>query len=292
LGRLQPIEPIPTGTLADCRPLDGIGGVVFDIYGTLLVSASGDVEVTEFSEAAVRESLDELSLRAGEERRVPGVLREVIKRHHAQSPHPHPEVDILAVWADVLSELTKRDAARPTTDPDLRRVALAFETANNPVFPMPGMAAVLRRLRERGLALGIVSNAQFFTPITMAFFLEAQGLQWPFSEDLTVYSYWTGRAKPDRYLFDLLAPALTRRRLVPSQVIYVGNDMLNDVYAAGSAGLRTVLFAGDRRSLRLRERSPELAGVKPERTIVELSQLLTIIGEDPNGNGDLSGGKQ
>jgi len=34
-----------------------------------------------------------------------------------------------------------------------------------------------------------------------------------------------------------------------SKTLYVGNDMLNDIWTATEAGCRTVLFAGDQRSL-------------------------------------------
>ena len=37
------LSPLPTGVKASGEPLDGIKGVVFDIYGTLLISGSGDV---------------------------------------------------------------------------------------------------------------------------------------------------------------------------------------------------------------------------------------------------------
>lgn len=37
-----------------------------------------------------------------------------------------------------------------------------------------------------------------------------------------------------------------------SQTLYVGNDMLNDIYPAQQLGLKTAFFAGDQRSLRKR----------------------------------------
>ena len=53
---------------------------------------------------------------------------------------------------------------------------------------------------------------------------------------------------------ELRVGALGKNGVAPGEVLYVGNDMLNDVYAAGQVGFRTALFAGDQRSLRMRQR--------------------------------------
>jgi putative hydrolase of the HAD superfamily len=139
---------------------------------------------------------------------------------------------------------------------------------------MPGAREVLTCLSRRGYPLGIVSNAQFFTPLTLKHFLPDR----PFDDGLVVYSYRHLRAKPDPFLFEELARGLTARGLEATEALYVGNDMLNDISAAAAAGLKTVLFAGDRRSLRLRRNRPDIASLRPDRTIDHLDQLLDIVG--------------
>ncbi len=42
-GHCRPLQPIPTETPAQLRPLPGIRAALFDVYGTMLVSGSGDV---------------------------------------------------------------------------------------------------------------------------------------------------------------------------------------------------------------------------------------------------------
>jgi putative hydrolase of the HAD superfamily len=296
LNRLRPLKPIPTGYATNTRPLEGVGAVIFDIYGTLLISASGDVDVTEFTTAAVRDALSDLHLAPGAEYRIPDVFRETIAEHHSRSAHSYPEVDIVAVWGEIIEKLRSAGLARsgpkraakagakvengPDSgdDADTKGIALAFELANNPVYPMPHAEAVLASLAQRGYPLGIVSNAQFFTPLVLAHFLD----DWPFAEDLTVYSYRHMRAKPDPFLFQELEGGLRLRGLAPRDALYVGNDMLNDVATAKAAGLKTVLFAGDRRSLRLRQKRSDLKDVKPDRAIDDLSQLLDIVSQEPS----------
>jgi putative hydrolase of the HAD superfamily len=83
-----------------------------------------------------------------------------------------------------------------------------------------------------------------------------------------------GEAKPGPGLFARAAEVLAGRGIRPEQCLYVGNDMLKDVWAAGAAGFRTVLFAGDGRSLRLREGEKRVRGLRPSRIIRRLTELL------------------
>ena len=78
-------------------------------------------------------------------------------------------------------------------------------------------------------------------------------------------------------MFEAATAALKRRQIAPAETLYLGNDMLNDVYPAGKLGFRTALFAGDRRSLRRREDRREVAGIEPDLLITDLAQLLKCI---------------
>jgi len=60
-------------------------------------------------------------------------------------------------------------------------------------------------------------------------------------------------------------------------VLYVGNDVRNDVAPARSCGCRTALFAGDRRSLRERSDEPDCAGVRADVTLTALEQLPRVL---------------
>ncbi len=272
-------------------PLAGIRAVLFDVYGTLLVSASGDIDVADLREEAASRALTDggVELEGSGPSSATGpraveLFTAVIREHHARARRRgihHPEVDIVEVWREIVRRLEREGLARPSPRTDPRRCALSFELACNPVYPMPGMRSVLEKLSERGLALGIVSNAQFFTPLIMGHILGG-GPKAPlplplFASDLLVYSYRHLRAKPDPYLFHLAGRALGRRGIAPHEALYLGNDMLNDVYAAAQAGLHTALFAGDARSLRLREDRPETAGLEPDAVLTDLRRLPGLL---------------
>jgi putative hydrolase of the HAD superfamily len=65
-----------------------------------------------------------------------------------------------------------------------------------------------------------------------------------------------------------------------ASVLYVGNDMRNDIVPAASVGFNTALFAGDQRSLRLRESDADCRNVTPDVIVTDLRQL--IVGIDDN----------
>jgi putative hydrolase of the HAD superfamily len=92
-----------------------------------------------------------------------------------------------------------------------------------------------------------------------------------------VFSYHHYKAKPDNSLFDQLLAALKNKYdLQPNEAAFIGNDMYKDIYPAHESGMKTVLFAGDERSLRLHPDRKEVENLKPDATITELKQLKEI----------------
>ena len=98
-----------------------------------------------------------------------------------------------------------------------------------------------------------------------------------FPPEMQYYSYQYGRAKPDEFLFREAVAGLDRKGISPSESLYVGNDMLNDIMPAAKMGFRTALFAGDRRSLRLREGDSRVAGVSPDIVVKNLNEVARCV---------------
>ena len=78
-------------------------------------------------------------------------------------------------------------------------------------------------------------------------------------------------------LFAGCATELAKRGVSPGSVVYVGNDMRNDLQPASEFAWQTVLFAGDRRSLRLRRDNSECRGILPDMVITDLGELLNWV---------------
>ena len=95
---------------------------------------------------------------------------------------------------------------------------------------------------------------------------------------MTVFSYKFGKGKPDSSLYEELIPSLKwKYGIIPSEVLFVGNDMLKDIWASREAGFKTVLYAGDKRSLRMRKEDDRTANLKPDYVIDHLEQVLKIV---------------
>jgi len=281
----RPLEPLATSVTPVLGPIPCIKAVIFDIYGTLVVSGTGDISLAEKQdrESLLRDTLTELgvSLEIREGFSVSEYFHGLIKREHQRLREvgaDYPEVEIREIWQQLIEEGNKSGWLSGAVTPrQIELAAVRFECRVNPVWPMPGMKSALDKLRATSFTLGIVSNAQFYTPIMLEAFtgqsLESLG----FDPTLCVWSYLGLRGKPSAELFPELLLTLKERGLSSDECLFVGNDMLNDIWTAKQAGLKTCLFAGDRRSLRLRETDVRCSDLKPDAIMTELAQLGEIL---------------
>lgn len=290
-SELRPLEPLPTDQPPRLRPLPGLKAALFDIYGTLLISGTGDIGAAAGlpRDDAFRSALGEVGLElaeaAGEEAaRSPSgvdILVDTIEQFHEQlrrSGIEYPEVEIRQVWRRVVQRLVDAGRLPPrAARADCERLAVAYEARVNPCWPMPRAGQCLARLRRLGLRLGIISNAQFYTlellPLALGRSLDDLG----FEPDLQYYSFRCGHAKPSRTLFDRAVERLAGRGIEPGETLYVGNDMLNDILPAHEVGFCTAWFAGDRRSMRRREGDPRVAGIEPDVVVTDLADLAGCV---------------
>lgn len=294
-----PLEPVTTGVMPVIDRLD-VRAVMFDIYGTLLISASGDITTGHVAEKgkAFTEAFAACCVGLVSHGDIgPKILTEQIAADHARarkSGIKFPEVDIIEMWRRTVASLieTNRitDPSKTVAEPGgpagiseqlLNRLALHYELRVNPVWTMPHARQCLEALQAAGLTLGIISNAQSLTADLWRVLLDAESSDFAFNDRLMFYSYQFGRAKPGLHLFETAAAALNQQGIDPHEVLFIGNDMLNDIKPAGHVGFRTALFAGDARSLRWRKGDSRVAGVAPDVTITDLLQLIECVGRQP-----------
>jgi putative hydrolase of the HAD superfamily len=281
----SPLEPRATGVDPRLTELKNVKAVLFDIYGTLLISGSGDVGVHSDSQPsqALSDAMAAVALPA-----LPNsdagvaMLYEVIRVHqeqHRLEDIVYPEVDISMVWQDVLNRFCEEGWIDVVlTRQQRERFAVEYECRVNPVWPMPGMEETVRFLRESGRSLGVVSNAQFFTPLLFPALCGQSLEEMGFHSGLQYFSYRYLRAKPGEFLYSQAVDTLRTMGIEPPQTLYVGNDMLKDITPASRIGFRTALFAGDARSFRMRENDERVKDFQPDLVVTELTQLLQVLG--------------
>ena len=153
---IHPMRPIDTGVPPGGCLRGPVRAILFDIYGTLFISASGGSGLKNL-ERDQRATLQQLLARHQVQREVKTLLNdlqsEIGKRHAISRAQgiAYPEVDILQVWQAVLPSLEPKE---------IRHFAMEFEWIVNPVYPMPNLDRILAVCTRQAAVTGIISNAQ------------------------------------------------------------------------------------------------------------------------------------
>jgi len=267
---LTPLSPLPT-LLNQKGKLDNeIKCILFDVYGTLFISASGDIgiakKVLERTQE-IKHLLKKFKIYRNPKTFLKDFFDTIEKQHEKlrKKGIDFPEIEIDDIWMRVIGDDNPERA---------KAFALEFELIINPAYPMPNLKKVLRELKNRHIILGIISNAQFFTPYLFDWFLKSDLKHLGFDPHLILFSYRFGYAKPSSFLFEVASSRLKDMNIPTDSVLYLGNDILNDIYPAQKEGFKTGLFAGDARSLRLRKDEPVCENVSADIVITDFIQLL------------------
>lgn len=290
LDRIRELSPEmeiqPTDEVAVLKPLTGIKSVMFDFYGTMFISGTGDTIIE--APADSRKHAFEEAFRV----MFPGLLnhpdpakgvalyQETIHLHKEKMKAEgidYPEVNIREVWRDVLKSLPES----PDFEPDgffLEKLTIEFEMRDNPTWPMPDLKDTLESLQEQGLTLGILSNSQFYTPMIYEAHYGAPPYRDFFDINLCIYSFEEKLCKPSLKFHEKLKRAVEDHfGFRADEVLYVGNDMLKDIWPAHHFGFKTALFAGDARSLKWRRDDERCRDLQPDLVITRLHQLNDCI---------------
>ncbi len=274
-------SPRPPRTLRPVRyaskrtRLFDIRAVICDVYGTLVDYWRPEFDQPGGKDDAILGSFGKTIVRFGMEQALrdmePAQSTDVTLRdlYHGliglqhekagQKGNTFPEIKIEQVWVIILMMLGRHGYSFPDRGVEqigeqARLVSFYynFQALGRGLFP--GVVPSLRKLRNENIRLGLLSNAQFYTPLDLTLFVRDQsGGQCEdyldlFDIDLSVFSFEAGSAKPSQTLFERLFDALREYHILPSQTVLVGNDLSIDIKPAQEAGMATALFTGDHRS--------------------------------------------
>jgi putative hydrolase of the HAD superfamily len=288
----EPLEPIDTGTEPKLNKLSGIRVIAYDFYGTLFLSGVGDIGVDDgsFDADILTETFENSGIEIkNSEAGSKGFLayNEVVEqmiRQIRNSGIQYPEPDIREVWSAVLKKMKSEgliafDEGREIAE----RLSAEFEARMNPVWPAPGVTETLLFFRKTGMTQGIISNSQFYTPIVLEALSGYSLAELGFSDELLHWSFEEQQKKPGLDFYRKFIQKLQRfdESLHPENVLYIGNDMLKDIYPAHEMNMKTALFAGDQRSLKWRRDDKRCKNLSPDLVITELQQLTACV-ELPN----------
>jgi putative hydrolase of the HAD superfamily len=264
------VEPVPTGFRESGTIQGVIKAVLFDVYGTLLISKAGDISTAEKEAVNNIIGIERLLKKHRIDRDASLFYQEFIDEIEGEIEKikvggvDYPEVMIEKIWKTLL----------PFDDDDLiKGFAVEYEMIVNPVYPMPHAQELLSSLRKKNVLMGIISNAQFYTPYLFPALLGGSLADLGFRDDLTFFSYVFEYGKPSLFLYKKAAECLDTVGIQSENVLFVGNDMLKDIHPASTVGFQTALFAGDGRSLRLREDDKRCKNLAADLIITDLLHI-------------------
>ncbi len=295
LDKQEEMLPIATGVGEKTIKDNSIKAVIFDIYGTLLISSSGDIDKSRMTTETFAKalSLEQIELTKTSEPEREGLLKSILELYqelislHQQKLktnfRPYPEIEIREIFKELINISIKRELITlPKSGYNIDRLIIYFELLCNRIDKMPHLVEILEYIKGKNLPLGIVSNAQFYTQGFLNYYIKkeyqaTETIEY-FDNDICIYSYKYLRGKPDVFLFNELTQRLkSKYNINPQETLFIGNDMLKDVYTANKAGLKTVLFAGDERSLRERKDEELTVGIEADHIVTDLIQIKNII---------------
>jgi len=284
----KPLKPADTYTKPVLRKLDGIEAVIFDFYGTIFISGVGDIGIDDGKsdaglllgalKGAEIKVKDSKAGNRGFEIYNAVVSEEIEKIKSGDIPFPEP--DIRVVWEKVLRQLHDEGLVDTSGTENIHeRMSVEFEVRMNPIWPMPDLHETLSEFNTRNIKLGIISNSQFYTPIAFEALAGSSLANLGFSGDLLHWSFEESMKKPGLLFYRRFLEKAGKAfpNLKPENYLYVGNDMLKDIYPAHHFGMKTALFAGDKRSLKWRKGDTRTKNLKPGLVVTELKQLLDCV---------------
>jgi putative hydrolase of the HAD superfamily len=204
-----------------------IKGILFDLYGTLI-----DIETDESMDAIYRGIAHYLTYHGVYRHRweVRDRYYQIMKQQKEILGEEYPEIDVEAIW-NIFLEQEGVEA-----DPERRKLALILAQlyrgiSRNRLQLYPGVKKVLDELRPV-YRMALASDAQ---PCCALPEIRAVGLDGYFNPIIISAHY--GFRKPDKRLTE---KALDIMKLMPAEVIFVGNDMYRDIYGASRLGIKTI----------------------------------------------------
>ena len=108
LTERSPLYPVPTGIEPRLDQIAGIKAVIFDVYGTLVVSGSGDVGSIDHTDrsSVIRRACDRLNISESVDGPISWQdLRSAIDQMNAERKSSNcvsPEIDVISVWRELL----------------------------------------------------------------------------------------------------------------------------------------------------------------------------------------------
>jgi hypothetical protein len=280
--------------------LPGVRAVLWNVYGTLLAVAGGELLFEHpkkfVMDVALDKTIQEFKM-WGSMSRKPGQPAEYMRAIYDQvlieqraltgNAERYPEVASDRLWEAILKKLFQKDYVFDATfygslNEYSRKVAYFFHASLQGTRCYRGAAEALRHVHEAGLVQGLLADAQCFTLTQLERGLGEQdpaaNLDAWIDPGLRILSYEVRGRKPSDRIFRRALSALEERGISPDQVLHVGARIPQDLAPAKRSGMKTALFAGDRASLQATPNQLKEPAGRPDVLLTKLKQIADVVG--------------
>ena len=239
-----------------------IRGLIFDINGTL-----ADINTNEWHDDVYRVISNLFSYQGIllDANAVKNLYFQIMEEQRVARCERHPEFDAVGIFREIITRYST-DFTRRLPSKKREQLPLLFAETHRSASRYRlqlyhGVEDTIKKLFSK-YRMAIITDAQTAYAVPE---LNAVGLLNYF--DPVIVSGDFGYRKPDRRLFER---ALNDMKIGPSEVVFVGNDMYNDIHGAQKLGMKTVFFKSNQ-GLQKKE------GVSPDYIIYDLPELLNAL---------------
>lgn len=304
--RFSPPQTSPLYYEGTQQHLHDVRAVIFDIYGTLInhwKPVFGDAQTKQqhilqgfekvIERFGLQQALVSMSPQAQPSQTLSDLYHGLIALDQEKAQRKGvemPEVRVEQLWG-VLLMMFRRHGFEPEcvglgVDQEVAKCMAYFyhfHTLGRGFFA--GVAQALQGLREKNIKVGLLANAQFYTPMDLSFFLRdssgdviADYLD-IFDRELIYFSYEYGQAKPSTLLYRRLYDALYEYHILPAQTVMVGNDLVMDIESAQQIGMKTALYCGNEQSTFLHDKNGTVHPDISFSSYEQLPKMVSFFGE-------------
>ena len=240
-----------------------VAGVTFDLWQTLLIDSQelGGARMNARIDGAAR------TLRQAEERFSRDHIVEAYRQCSLACQEIRAQERDLSFMEQVDTFIRHIDPGLSERLPEVvvKRIAAAYADSlfSAPPPPHPQAVGVLRRVKEMGHRVGLISNTGMTPGTTFRLYMEQIGLLKYF--DVLTFSDEVGVSKPAQEIFLGTARELG---LPPEQLVHVGDDIVNDQLGARRAGMKTIWIYGGQEAHE---------GVMPDVVVTSLGEVPSAV---------------
>jgi FMN phosphatase YigB (HAD superfamily) len=280
--------------------LPGVRAVLWNVYGTLLSIAGGEIWFNHPQPFAMQVALDKtlqefrmwhaMSRKPGQPaEQLAGLYEQALLKQKMAAGGGRerlPEVSSYRLWEAVIKLLTQKEYRFDVNfygslNEFAHKVAYFFHSCLQGTAAYPGAADALQQVKSRGLLQGLLADAQPFTPLQLQRGLATRDaairLEDLVDDNIRFLSCEIEGRKPSERFFRKVQAAIREQGLEPEEILHIGNSMTRDLIPARRIGFRTALYAGDKNSLQATPEQLKDPTSRPDVLLTDLSQLAEVI---------------